>query len=171
MNTNENSGVLMRRHEYSWIWCPEYSWVLMTAYEGSQKLMFAYGTMVSCSWVLMAHHNYSMIWKKIWVWNKFLVWKVLGSKKFGLKKLCLKTFWSQNTLTPKKVVTKSLVKIEAVTAETLLMWKNVARAYVALTNVTLRVVSLSKSDQEQLRYSWYGQMSPGQRLPGQMSVR
>ena len=62
-----------------------------------------------------------------------------------------------------------------------MIWTNVARTNVAWTIVNLIVwvcsrcsqeatfkVS-SKSGQQHLRYSWYGQMSPGRMLPGQMS--
>ena len=73
-----------------------------------------------------------------------------------------------------------------VTAEILLIWTNVARTNVAWTNVHLTIVldcpewkgnSLLKrfkvwwkSGQWQLRYSWYGQMLPGQMLHGQSSI-
>ena len=65
--------------------------------------------------------------------------------------------------------------------EIFLIWINVARTNVAWTNVTVTdgICSRwsqkstfkvwSKSDQYQLRYSWHGQMSPWQMLPGQIS--
>ena len=75
----------------------------------------------------------------------------MGPKKFGFEKfLCLKNFLSENNLGRKKFYRrtfsstkimgpKSLVKIGPVTAEILMIWANVARAYVAWTNVTVKV--------------------------------
>ena len=40
---------------------------------------------------------------------------------------------------PKKLGPKSLVSIESVTVEIFLIWTNVARTYVAWTNVTIAV--------------------------------
>ena len=42
-------------------------------------------------------------------------------------------------MTPKKLGQKSFVKIGPVTAEILLIWTNVTKAYVAWTNVTIIV--------------------------------
>ena len=42
-------------------------------------------------------------------------------------------------MTPKNLGPKSLVKIGPVTAEILLIWTNIIRAYVARTNVTITV--------------------------------
>ena len=47
-------------------------------------------------------------------------------------------------MTPKKLGPKSLVKIGPVTAEILLIWTNVTRAYVARTNVTITVGILNR---------------------------
>ena len=71
---------------------------------------------------------------------KFLV-SILGVLiKFGvLKKFCPRIFWSTKILNKKKLGPKSLLKIVPVTAEILLIWTNVTRAYVARTNVTLTV--------------------------------
>ena len=78
--------------------------------------------------------------------KQFWVEKLLGLKKFGveknfglaknlgLKKFCPRTFWSTKIVGP-----KSLVKIGPVTTEILLIWTNVARAYVAWKNVTMTV--------------------------------
>ena len=75
-----------------------------------------------------------------------------------------------------------MAKIGSVTAEIFLIWTNVARRNVAWTNVTVTVDICerwfqeptfkvwSKSGQQHLRYSLYGQMSPGQMLLGQMSL-
>ena len=52
-------------------------------------------------------------------------------KLLVLKKFCPRTFWSTKIMTPKKFGPKSLVKIGPVTAETLLIWTNVTRAYLA----------------------------------------
>ena len=66
---------------------------------------------------------------KLWALIKFCV----------LKKFCPRTFWSTKIMTPKKLGPKSLVKIGPVTAEILLIWTNVTRAYVARKNVTITV--------------------------------
>ena len=58
-----------------------------------------------------------------------------------LKKFCLRTFWSTKIMNPKKLGPKSLVEIGPVTAEILLIWTNVTRAYVAWTNVTTQLAS------------------------------
>ena len=60
------------------------------------------------------------------------------------KILCLEKVLSKNILVhknydSKKLGPKSLVKIGPVTAEILLIWTNVTRAYVARTNVTITV--------------------------------
>ena len=58
------------------------------------------------------------------------------SKVFSMERLykvCTKN------MTPKKLGPKSLVKIGPVTAEILLIWTYVTRAYVASTNVTITV--------------------------------
>ena len=76
---------------------------------------------------------------------------------------------------------QSFIKIRSIRTEIFLIWTDVAWTNVASTNVTMTVgicfrcsqepifkVS-SKSRQLELRYSWYGQMSPGQMFPWQMS--
>ena len=60
--------------------------------------------------------------------------KILGLNKFGPK-----TFWPTKMMNLKKLGPKSLVKIGPATAEILLIWPNVTRAYVARTNVTITV--------------------------------
>ena len=66
----------------------------------------------------------------------FVVKKKFGSEKnFGLKKFGPGAFWPTKIMNPKKLGPKSLVKIRPVTAEILLIWTNVARAYVSRTNV------------------------------------
>ena len=70
---------------------------------------------------------------------------ILGLKKFWVrKKFGSKEIWSKKILVhknydPKKLGPKCLVKIGPVTAEILLIWTNVARAYVAWTKVTMTV--------------------------------
>ena len=54
----------------------------------------------------------------------------------GLKKFDLRILWSTKIITMNP---KSFVKIGPVTAEILPIWTNVARIYVALTNVTITV--------------------------------
>ena len=88
--------------------------------------------------------------------NKCLVQNRI--KKFGPK-----TFWSTKIMTPKKLGQKCLVKIRPITVEILMIWANVARAYVALTNVTIWTWSknlLLKFDQNRVNNSsdidwWY----------------
>ena len=67
--------------------------------------------------------------KKIWCPNKF-VSKEIWIKKFGLQ-----------NLRPKKNWVKNLVKIVSVTDEIMLIWTNVARTYVAWTNVKVKFPS------------------------------
>ena len=57
-----------------------------------------------------------------------MVQKSLVQKECGLQKL-----------RPPKIVSKYLVKIGSVTVEILLIWTNVPRTYVALSNVTITV--------------------------------
>ena len=67
--------------------------------------------------------------------------KILGrkknsgvKKKFGSEKLLVRNFGSgKKILVRKKLGPKSLVQIGLVTAEILLIWTNVIRAYVAIT--------------------------------------
>ena len=62
--------------------------------------------------------------------------KILGPKKsFSPKNFGFKTNFASNEIAGPK----SLVKIGAVTGEKLMIWTNVARAYVAWTNVTVKV--------------------------------
>ena len=86
--------------------------------------------------------------KKFQVGKNFGVEKNVGSNKidgpnisgpmkifgFGSKEVCFKNFWSTKIKT-----SKILVKIGSVTAEILPIWTNVARTYVAWTNVTVIV--------------------------------
>ena len=64
--------------------------------------------------------------------KKILVLKKnFGSKKnLVLKKFGPRTFWPTKFMNPKKLGPKSLVKIGQVIVEILLIWTNVARAYV-----------------------------------------
>ena len=83
--------------------------------------------------------------------------------------------------TAKHWVQKPTFKVWSVTAEIFLIWTNVVRTNVDLTNITETVEICSRWSEEptfkvwsklgqwQLRYSWYGQMLLGQVLPGQMS--
>ena len=65
--------------------------------------------------------------------------KEFRSKRFGYKKfLGPKRMWSTKIKAP-KIVSKYLVKIGSVTVEILLIWTNVPRTYVALSNVTITV--------------------------------
>ena len=73
-----------------------------------------------------------VVWKYVEKKN-FESKKYLGLKKFGPKKCGLQR------LRPPKVVSKYLVKIGSVTVEILLIWTNVPRTYVALSNVTITV--------------------------------
>ena len=61
------------------------------------------------------------------------------SRNWGLNKFIPRTFWITLIMTPRKLGPKSVVKIGPVTAEILLICTNVARAYVAWTNVTMAV--------------------------------
>ena len=69
--------------------------------------------------------------------------KITGQKVVGPKKhLFLKNFWVKKSFgskDPKKLDPKSSVKIGLVTPEILLIWTNVARTYVAWTNLTMTV--------------------------------
>ena len=72
------------------------------------------------------------------------IWqKNLGKKKSVQKEFRSKSFGYKRFLGPKKgpqkLGPKSLVKIGSVTADIFLIWTNVARTYVALTNVTITV--------------------------------
>ena len=53
--------------------------------------------------------------------------------------VCPKENLSRKIKTPKKLGPKNLVKIGPETAEILLIWTNVTRAYIAWTNVTITV--------------------------------
>ena len=66
---------------------------------------------------------------KLWALIKFWVWK----------KFFPRTFWSTKIMTQHKFGPKSFVKIGPVTAEILLIWTNLIRAYVAWTNVAITV--------------------------------
>ena len=59
--------------------------------------------------------------------------KEFRSKSFGYKRFL------GPKKGPQKLGPKSLVKIGSVTADIFLIWTNVARTYVALTNVTITV--------------------------------
>ena len=48
-----------------------------------------------------------------------------GPKIFGLRRI-----WSVKIISPKKLDPKSLIKIGPVVAEILLIWTNIARAYI-----------------------------------------
>ena len=66
--------------------------------------------------------------------------KILGlEKNMSLEKFCPRAFWSTKIMTTKKLGPKNLVKIGPVTAEILLIWTNVIRAYDAWTNITITV--------------------------------
>ena len=72
--------------------------------------------------------------------NKISGLKTLGPNKIlCLEMFCPRTFWSTKIMPPKRLGPKSLVKIGLVTAEILLIWTNVTRAYDARTNVTITV--------------------------------
>ena len=63
-------------------------------------------------------------------------------KKFWVKKI--KIFGVQNNFGhknegPKKIGSKSLVKIRSVTTEIFMIWTNVARTYITWKNVTVTV--------------------------------
>ena len=100
--------------------------------------------------------------KKIWALTKISVWKVIwGPKNIGSKEVS----------TPKKLGTKSLVKIRPETAEILLIWINVVRTYMLdkCNHDKWHLLKISsKSSQLQLRYCSCGQMFSGHMLPGQM---
>ena len=104
------------------------------------------------------------IWKKYCVWTNIGSTKIFGQKEFtpkqiywakkcwapknfGLKKyfgsekdFWFEKFWSTEIKALKKLGPKSLVKVGSVTVEILLIWTNVARTYVAWTNVTMESV-------------------------------
>ena len=71
---------------------------------------------------------------KFWI-QRFWVHKIVGPKNLqGPKKISIKKVKACQKLGPKR-----FVKIGSVTAETFLIWTNVARTNVALTNVTVTV--------------------------------
>ena len=103
-------------------------------------------------------------WKKYWVWKSVGSTKIFGQKEFTPKKYYWskmlgpekfwieKIFWARKRFlgwkilvhrnqSPKKLGPKSLVKIRPVTAKILLIWTNVARAYVSRTNVARTYVA------------------------------
>ena len=72
---------------------------------------------------------------------KISVLKFFFGKKIGFEMtLCLKNVGFETNFASNEIAgPKSLVKIGAVTGEKLMIWTNVARAYVAWTNVTVTV--------------------------------
>ena len=106
--------------------------------------------------------------------------KKFRSKQIWVKKILVKNNWLK-LRTAKHWVQKPTFKVWSVTAEIFLIWTNVVRTNVDLTNIneTVEICSRwseeptfkvwSKLGQWKLRYSWYGQMLLGQVLPGQMS--
>ena len=64
----------------------------------------------------------------------------MSEKKMCLIKFGPRRFKSTKIMPPKKWSPKSLVKIGPVTAEILVIWTNVSRAYVALINATMSVL-------------------------------
>ena len=77
---------------------------------------------------------------KIFEFKKFFGFNKIADLKFWVwKRFCPRTFWSTKLMTPKKLGTKSFIKIGPVSAEILLISTNVTRAYVAWTNVTITV--------------------------------
>ena len=69
--------------------------------------------------------------KIFWIENICVSEKYFGSKQnLGLKKFGPKTFWSTKIMNPKKLGPNSLVQIRPVTVDILLIWTNVASAYM-----------------------------------------
>ena len=79
--------------------------------------------------------------RKNFRFNKIAGPKILGPEKIlGLKKILVsKNILVHKNYDPQKLGPKDLVKIGPITAEILLTWTNVTKAYVAWTNVTITV--------------------------------
>ena len=92
----------------------------------------------------------NFVWSKIFEFPKYLSLKRFGPKKCGLqklrppkigsKKLGQKVLGIKDSLVqkmPPKIGSKKFGQNGSVTADIFLIWTNVARTYVALTNVTI----------------------------------
>ena len=120
--------------------------------------------------------NLALKFGQNWVSNS---WDISDMDKCHLDKCCLDKchpdIWNQFLMFPGTYLL-SFIKIGSLTAEIFLIWTNFTWTNVILT---FRICSRYsqeptfkvwlKSSQQQPRYSWYGQMSPGHMLPGQMS--
>ena len=84
---------------------------------------------------VQTHYGYKNSGKKNVVKKDCMVQEIFRSKEVWPKK----KFWPRKIMAPKKLGPKCLVKIGPLTAEILLIWTNVARAYVACVNVTMTV--------------------------------
>ena len=85
----------------------------------------------------------SLVWKNFWFAKFFESDKIagpqiLGPKNFGPNLLSNNILVHKN-YDPKKLDSKSLVKIAPATAEILVIWTNVAGAYVAWTNIIMTI--------------------------------
>ena len=91
--------------------------------------------------------------KKYWasqIWDL----KNVGTKNVGSKKCwALTNFWFQKSL-GQILAPKIFVKIRSVTAETFLIWTNVARTNVARINVTMTIGICKRWYQEHTIKVW-----------------
>ena len=123
--------------------------------------------------------------------------KMLGQKDFGSKKIWLEKFWSKEILCPKYFGSKKMLGQKEFWSRKIKTHTKLGQNWVR-NNWAIHDMKKScqhkyclykchgdiwnqrwsqdptfkvwlKSCQYQLRYSWYGQMSPGQILPEQMS--
>ena len=97
--------------------------------------------------------------------DKFGIQKIWVQKNVGSKKCWVPTnFWFQKSLGQslskrikalKILAPKNFVKIRSVTAETFLIWTNVARTNVASINVTMTIGICPRWSQEPTFKVWY----------------